>query len=549
MENMENKENALTTLTAATTDSTDRTNDTNNSAYEFVCPETGVLFSMTAEEAEDEGITSYKDFINYLISTDEIIPVYGTDKHISSDCADSVRFTYTCPDCGKEITMSYEEANDSEIGDEDAFIQYLRDECEITTVQNGDDVCQDCLENDYSFCEDCEEYCHNDDMVYINNGYRDEGYVCQDCFDRGNYFHCDCCDESFSDNHLWASDGNRSICDRCSDDYVQCYDCGTIIACGYANYDEDRDEYYCDDCWQRNSGYHHLREYHDRPSLMFHPNIVPGNKLHEGIELETDDGNSREDYTDDLYDISEQETLFYMNTDGSLSNGVEIITQPCTMEYHLNSFPWEEIIETAHNYHFKSHDAGTCGLHVHVSRAGLGSNDDEIDLTIAKLIIMMDNLWDKMVKFARRTSTQLHWAQRTSVEVSDSDTETEAIRKSKDATGGDRYRAINLCNYNTVEFRIFRGSLKETTIKATLEFVNGFCEYAKAHSLTECLHTSWDSLLTEIVNKLEAVNADYNHLRIYLGERNLLPEGMIPYGDSSSNDSPLADSEDDVDVA
>lgn len=40
------------------------------------------------------------------------------------------------------------------------------------------------------------------------------------------------------------------------------------------------------------------------------------------------------------------------------------------------------------------------------------------------------------------------------------------------------YVAINLCNYHTIEFRLFGETLKYNTIIATLELVNKICEIA-----------------------------------------------------------------------
>ena len=40
------------------------------------------------------------------------------------------------------------------------------------------------------------------------------------------------------------------------------------------------------------------------------------------------------------------------------------------------------------------------------------------------------------------------------------------------------YVAVNLCNYHTIEFRLFRGTLKYNTFIATLELVAKICDTA-----------------------------------------------------------------------
>ncbi len=45
-----------------------------------------------------------------------------------------------------------------------------------------------------------------------------------------------------------------------------------------------------------------------------------------------------------------------------------------------------------------------------------------------------------------------------------------------------RYAAVNLCNYSTIEFRLFRGTLKINTFIATLQLVNEICNVAVSMS-------------------------------------------------------------------
>ena len=40
-----------------------------------------------------------------------------------------------------------------------------------------------------------------------------------------------------------------------------------------------------------------------------------------------------------------------------------------------------------------------------------------------------------------------------------------------ESTNNGRYAAVNLCNYATIEFRLFRGTLKHNTLIAAIELV------------------------------------------------------------------------------
>lgn len=81
-----------------------------------------------------------------------------------------------------------------------------------------------------------------------------------------------------------------------------------------------------------------------------------------------------------------------------------------------------------------------------------------------------------------------------------------------------RYRCINIQNYYTIEFRLFRGTLKYNTFIATLQLVNEICNVAISLSDEEMTNLSWK----DFVN---GIDKDKNtELFIYLGERNLLEE-------------------------
>lgn len=77
-------------------------------------------------------------------------------------------------------------------------------EDEMTGVKGGEYACESCLEDDYFYCESCDEYDTTFDASYVNGN-----YVCEDCEDR-YYSYCDECDESYhndySEDHDHAED-------------------------------------------------------------------------------------------------------------------------------------------------------------------------------------------------------------------------------------------------------------------------------------------------------------------------------------------------------
>ena len=85
------------------------------------------------------------------------------------------------------------------------------------------------------------------------------------------------------------------------------------------------------------------------------------------------------------------------------------------------------------------------------------------------------------------------WAARYGMEK----TGKEILDKAKKG-GNGRYAAVNLCSYNTIEFRLFRGTLKMNTFYATLQFVNHIIDIAMTMDETEIAAQSWSDFVQTI---------------------------------------------------
>ena len=60
------------------------------------------------------------------------------------------------------------------------------------------------------------------------------------------------------------------------------------------------------------------------------------------------------------------------------------------------------------------------------------------------------------------------------------------------------YTCVNLCNTDTIEFRIFRGTLKFNTIIATLQLVNRICDLAIFASDDEVKKLAWSDFVSDV---------------------------------------------------
>ena len=157
---------------------------------------------------------------------------------------------------------------------------------------------------------------------------------------------------------------------------------------------------------------------------------------------------------------------------------------------------------------YLSHQAGTCGLHVHVSRKAFGDSYDVQDSAIARVLFFVECHWRELLRFSRRTQRQMdQWAARYGYR----DQPHEMLEHVKKGSGS-RYTCVNLTNCDTIEFRMFRGTLKLNTLLATLQMVDHICDVALHLSDDELRDLSWSNFVSGIKEP---------ELIQYLKERNL----------------------------
>jgi hypothetical protein len=186
-----------------------------------------------------------------------------------------------------------------------------------------------------------------------------------------------------------------------------------------------------------------------------------------------------------------------------------------TIDYHMNAMPWSSILNQAKEMGYLSHQAGTCGLHIHVNRTAFGKTEEEQDEVIARILYFFEKNWQELLKFSRRTHKQLkQWATRYGLK----EHPKEILKCAK----GDqeRYTCVNLLNHHTIELRMWRGTLKLNTLLATLQLVDRICEVAICLSDEEIKEMSWSSFVAgctqpELIQYLkERVNEASNSVSV-----------------------------------
>ena len=139
-------------------------------------------------------------------------------------------------------------------------------------------------------------------------------------------------------------------------------------------------------------------------------------------------------------------------------------------------------------------------------------------------VFFTEKHWNELVKFSRRTAANLNrWAARY---ATISGTAKETYEKAKQKYTG-RYVAVNLENYTTIEFRMFRGTLRYKTFAATLQLVDEICTKAVNISDNEMESLSWSDFVMGIDKEAKPELIEYlKSKRLYVNDEIIESEEM-----------------------
>lgn len=280
----------------------------------------------------------------------------------------------------------------------------------------------------------------------------------------------------------------------------------------------------------------HNYSYKPAPEIGYKNDRESREHLTFGVELECEPRNDGGNVRMDAYELSDRLDEIpggrtYCKSDGSLSNGVEIVTHPGTLAHHMYVMHWRQIQRTCEKAGFRSHDAANSGLHVHVGRAQLGSTDAERDDVTRKVQVLFALYTAELTRFSRRRRSCLEqWApiDRLGVTPDDIRRVSSGAQLASWASArvpaylsnhNDRYTAVNVTNSATVEIRIFRGTLKRDTLIAAIQLVSNVFEYAMAHDWADIPASTWADV---------AAYKPYKELVNYMIARGLLDADAAP---------------------
>lgn len=183
---------------------------------------------------------------------------------------------------------------------------------------------------------------------------------------------------------------------------------------------------------------------------------------------------------------SDEENLIYSTHDSTVQ--IEFDTMPCSLEFHKNKMNYREMFEYLDKEGYKGHDCETAGLHIHANRSYLGKSRISQELVISKILYILEKFNNEICVIARRDNDYSEFVG----EKQNEDSIVELYGKYKDK--GKR-AALNLQHKDTIEFRMFKSTLKYETFILTLEFVKDIIDYAKSVDIEEIELAKWFDLM------------------------------------------------------
>lgn len=199
---------------------------------------------------------------------------------------------------------------------------------------------------------------------------------------------------------------------------------------------------------------------------------------------------------------SDKEDLIYSTHDGTVQ--IELDTMPCSLEYHKNKMNYKEMFKYLDEMGYKGHDCNTAGLHIHANRDYLGKTKMQQDLVISKILYIIEKFNDNICVIGRRNTDYSQFVGDRCKE----DTVLNLLAK-YDNTG--KKAALNLQHKDTIEFRMFKSTLKYETFLLTLEFVKDIIDFAKSINIEEIEKMTWNDLMKTFSKDLQQYYIDrYN---------------------------------------
>jgi hypothetical protein len=191
-----------------------------------------------------------------------------------------------------------------------------------------------------------------------------------------------------------------------------------------------------------------------------------------------------------------------IKSDGSLTDGAEFVTLPLTKDELKQTLSTvvDNIVQVGK---WQSWDGGKCGLHIHANRKACN---------ISALIRFFRDYRDDIKKLSGRKNWRYC-----------------EYYIYKNAKNDSRYLALNFLNSSTVEFRLWRGSLKKSTLNSYVDFTFEVCRLGKKLKNMTFQEVIVSSQSRELYETAKLRGCDVDHISLdHKGKLIMLPLPETP---------------------
>ena len=374
-----------------------------------------------------------------------------------------------------------------------SYARYIIDDCD--TIRDLKGRRQFVLKESVHICPNC-----NKKYIYVDD-YKNKCYHCYcitadtnelilktDAYhdvDNDKYYKtkpvekvCPCCGNTFTEGHTYMKDTVN------------------ITICNYCNHKLDRNLDYNQQYYNGITGI--ISGYHSNDTKQHLYGLLKDQSAKDfkgfGFELEVDKSNIIDGGYKSLYNNIvahaiidntglEKDEVFF-EKDGSLDNGFEIISQPHTIAaFYEKTDSWKMMLDILSDATFKSHNAYTCGLHIHVSKTWFGSSERQQNFHIGKIYKFFDYYWTDLLKASRRDTSSTYYCDKNKADIKRQEenrrhkTESRAWQAQAKYDHDTRHDseshhcALNNSNFSTFEIRLGRGTLNKASFFAWIDLV------------------------------------------------------------------------------
>jgi hypothetical protein len=400
----------------------------------------GNIYSIDCETIRLENGTR----IRLKYSDDEIIEFLDSKNNV-------IPLILLCKYCKKEITISPEKI--TEQNKEKLFFMNICEKCKIIKLEK---------------CNECNNLFEKKEFKTTSKNER----LCRYCYDK-KYFICGGCQKEFIKEESCGGFNGELYCTECWDlRFSYCEVCDRVYYLEELIFNEEFGMWHCRKCRPQIKI---IKNYHYKPTKLKFLKEKYEHPLYLGVELEVEpflfDGileNLQKTAVEFKNFLKKEllENFIYLKTDSSI-HGFEIVTHPFTLKYAHKHIKWHKMLEWLIENHYTSFKSGRCGLHVHLDK----NYFDEMD--VIKMRTFFSGTSNEIFKFSRREGKDNQYCIY----------EPFNKRNFFNSSQNGRHSALNInTNKNTIEIRVFRGTLNTNRFIASLQFCDALANFIKSTS-------------------------------------------------------------------